>query len=137
MIYENERNSLIDIHKLIELCLSTNYVIFDNRVRIFENSGSIGLALMVVISEAFLQRLENKTIQEALTTNLVPLTYIRYLDDTHTRFETVHQSHSFLSIINKQNNVIQYTMEKEDQSQKLNFLDVIIINTSAGSKKSV
>ena len=47
MIYENERNSLIDIHKLIELCLSTNYVIFDNRVRIFENSGSIGLALMV------------------------------------------------------------------------------------------
>ena len=86
MIYENEGNSLIDIHKLIELCLSTNYFIFDNRVRIFENSGSIGLTLMVLISEAFLQRLEKKAIQEALTTNLAPLTYIRYLDDTHARF---------------------------------------------------
>ena len=50
--------ALTDIHKLIELFLSTNYFIFDNRVRILENSCPTGLALMVVISEAFLQRLE-------------------------------------------------------------------------------
>ena len=87
---------------------------------------------MVVISEAFLQRLEDKAIQEALATNLTPLTCKRYVDDSHTRFETVHQSHSFLNILNKQNRAIQYTMEKEDQSQKLNFLDVTIINTGAG-----
>ena len=30
--------TLTDIHKLIELCLSTNYFIFDNRVRILKNS---------------------------------------------------------------------------------------------------
>ena len=29
--------TLPDIHKLIELCLSTNYFIFDNRVRILED----------------------------------------------------------------------------------------------------
>ena len=29
--------TLTDIHKLIELCLSTNYFIFDNRVRILKN----------------------------------------------------------------------------------------------------
>ena len=46
--------TLTDIHKLTELCLSTNYFIFDNRVPILENSGPIGLALMFVISEAFL-----------------------------------------------------------------------------------
>ena len=87
---------------------------------------------MVVISEAFLQRLEDNAIQEAMPTNLAPLTYKRYVDDSHARFETVHQSHSFLNILNKQNRAIQYTMEKEGQSQKLNFLDVAIINTGAG-----
>ena len=46
-------------------------------MRIFENTGPIGLALMVAISEAFLQRLEDKTIQESLTTNLAPLTNTR------------------------------------------------------------
>ena len=52
--------TLTDIHKLTELWLSTNYFIFNNRVRIFENSGPIGLALMVIISEAFLQRLKTE-----------------------------------------------------------------------------
>ena len=54
--------TLTDIHKLIELCLSTHYFTFDNRVRILENSDPIGLALMVLISEAFLQRLEDRTM---------------------------------------------------------------------------
>ena len=124
--------TLTDIHKLIELCLSTNYFIFDNRVRILENSRPIGLALMVVISEAFLQRLEDRALQEALATNLASLTYKRYVDHSHARFEIVHQSHSFLNILNNQNKAIKCTIEKEDQSRKLNFLDVTIINTGAG-----
>ena len=90
------------------------------------------LALTVAISEAFLQRLEDKAMQEVLATNLAPLTYKRYIDDSHTRFETGHQSHSFLNILNKQNKAIKYTMEKEDQSRKLNFLDLTIINTGTG-----
>ena len=48
---------LTDIHNLVELCLSTTYFIFDNHMRILEKSGPIGLVLMVVISDAFLQRL--------------------------------------------------------------------------------
>ena len=101
-------------------------------MRVLKNSGPIGLALMVVISKGFLQRLEDKAVQEALATNLAPLTYKRYVDDSYARFETLHQSHSFLNILNKQNRAIQYTVEKEDQSQKLNFLDVTIINTGVG-----
>ena len=115
----------------MKLCLSSNFI-FDNCLGVLKNSGLIGLALMIVISEAFLQHLEDKAIQEALATNLASLTYKRYIDDSHARFETVHQSHSFLNILNKQNRAIQYTMKKEDQSQKLNFLDVTIINTGAG-----
>ena len=56
---------------------------------------------MVVISEAFLQRLEDRALQEALASNLAPLTYKRYVDDSHARLKTVHQSHSFLNILNK------------------------------------
>ena len=48
---------LTDIHNLVEFCLSTTYFIFDNHMRILEKSGPIGLVLMVVISDAFLQRL--------------------------------------------------------------------------------
>ena len=120
--------TLTDIDKLIELCLSTNYFIFDNRVRILENSGQIGLAVTDVIPEAFLQRFEDRALQEALATNLASLTYKRSVENSHARFETVHQSHIFLNILNKQNKSIQYTMEKEDESR----LDVTIINTSAG-----
>ena len=90
-----------DTHKLIELYLSTNYFIFDNRVRILENC--VIRSWMVVLSEVFLQHLEDGTMQEALATNLFPLTYKRYVDDSHTKFETVHQSHSFLYILNKEN----------------------------------
>ena len=92
--------TLTDIDKLIELCLSTNYFIFDNRVRILENSGQIGLAVMDVIPEAFLQRFEDRALQEALATNLASLTYKRSVENSHARFETVHQSHIFLNILN-------------------------------------
>ena len=54
--------TLTDIHKLIELCLGTHYFTFDNRVRILENSDPIGLALIVLISEVFLQHLKDRTM---------------------------------------------------------------------------
>ena len=79
--------TLTDMHKLIELCLSTNYFIFDNLVHILENSCLIGLTLMVVILDIFQQGLEDKAIQEALTTNLALVTYKRYVENSHKRFK--------------------------------------------------
>ena len=74
---------------------------------------------IVVISKAFLQKhLEDRATQEALATNLAQLTYKIYVDDSHARLETVHQSHSFLNILNKQNKAIQYTMEKKRPNTK-------------------
>ena len=75
------------MYKLIELCLSTNYFIFDNLVHILENSCLIGLTLMVVILDIFQQGLEDKAIQEALTTNLALVTYKRYVENSHKRFK--------------------------------------------------
>ena len=70
-----KRMKLRDIQKFIELCLSTNYFIFDNGVCILENSSSIDIALRILISKVFQQCLEDKAIQETQTTNLAPLTY--------------------------------------------------------------
>ena len=110
MIYKNKGNSHIQIH--INL---SNYVFkYQLLMRIFDNSSPIGLALMVAISEVFLQCLEDKVMKEALVTNLALLIYKRYVDDSHARFKTVHQTHSFLNILNKQN-----------------FLYVTIINNGA------
>ena len=81
------RLTITDMHKLIELCLSTNYFIFDNLVHILENSCLIGLTLMVVILDVFQQGLEDKAIQEALTTNLALVTYKRYVENSHKRFK--------------------------------------------------
>ena len=76
--------------------------------------------------------MEDKAIQQALTSNFVLLAHKTYINDSQARFKTMKQSHSFLNILNKQNKVIKYTMEKEDKSLKLNFLDVTIRNTGAG-----
>ena len=121
--------TLTDIQKLIMFKYQLLY--FWQLHAYFEKLRPDWFSINVVISEAFLQRLEDRAMQEALATNLAPLTYKRHIDDSHARFETVHQSHSFLNILNKQNKAIQYTVEKEYQSRKLNFVDVTTINTCA------
>ena len=44
---------------------------------------------MVVLSESYVQNLEQKAIAEALALNLAPTTYRRYVDDTHARFKRI------------------------------------------------
>ena len=64
-----KRNKLClkDMYALAELSLSKWYFLWNNRIRIFKNSGPIGLSFMVVLSESYVQNLEQKAIAEALT----------------------------------------------------------------------
>ena len=63
----------------MELCLSTNYFIFDNRVCILENSGLIGLALMVVSGTNKKQHFfPRKNYKMALLISATPM-FIAYL----------------------------------------------------------
>ena len=64
--------TLTDIHKLMELCLSKSYFLYENEIRLLENAGPIGLSLMVVLSESYLQHLEHKAIAEALAIQIHP-----------------------------------------------------------------
>ena len=70
---------------------------------------------MVVLFESYVQNLEHKAIAEALTLNLSPKTYKRYVDDTDARFTSKEQSREFQNILNKQD--IQFTIEDEQKEK--------------------
>ena len=57
---------------------------------------------MIVLSESYVHNLERKAIAEALTLNLAPKTYRRYVVDTHARFKSKEQSREFQKVLNKQ-----------------------------------
>ena len=63
------------MHKLTELCISKYFFLYENNLRLFQNSGHIGLSLMVVLSECYLQNIEYKAIKEALNYKIVPKTF--------------------------------------------------------------
>ena len=85
---------------------------------------------MVALSESYVQNLEHKAIAEALTLNLAPKTYRRYVDDTHARFKSKEQSREFQKILNKQGKHIQFAIGDENEEKCLNFLDIQIKNNN-------
>ena len=87
---------------------------------------------MVVIAEAFLQHHERNAIHAAsqIEPDISPKSFVRYVDDSHARFQTLQQAEKFREVLNQQNEHIQYTMETEDQLKSLNFLDMNIRNNN-------
>ena len=83
---ERTKLTLRDIHKLLELCLSKCYFIYENNLRLFQNSGPTGISLMAVTSECYLQKIECKAKMEALNYKIAPKTFRRFVDDSHARF---------------------------------------------------
>ena len=61
--------SLIDTKSLIDLCISRCYFLWENEIHELKNTGPIGLSIMVVIAEAFLQYHEARALQQALSFN--------------------------------------------------------------------
>ena len=77
------------VKELMEVCLYKSYFLWDDQIHCLEDSGPIGLSLMVVLAESFLQMIEKKSINIAknLPTPINPITHKRYVDDTHDRFK--------------------------------------------------
>ena len=88
---------------------------------------------MVVLSECYLQRLEEKPIYLSFALNVSPKTFKRYVDDGDNRFQNKQKSPQFLAILNKQDSSIQYTIEFENNEKQLNFLDIFITNNGTDS----
>ena len=123
--------NLDDIKLLIELCLSKCYFLWEDKIYLLKNSAPIGLALMVVIAEAYLQYHEKRAIDAALneTPPVAPKSFVRYVDDSHARFDDIQSATAFQTILNQQDPVnIKYTMDVEDENKTLQFLDLNITN---------
>ena len=125
---------LRNIKTLIELSMSVSYFKWEEKIRLLKNAGPIGLSLMVVLSETFLQRIESEAMDTALNQfiPIEPKSYHRFVDDVHSRFENASQAMKFLEILNCQEEVIQYTIEPENEKKEINFLDINIKNTGGG-----
>ena len=123
-----------EIKKLLELCLSKCYFLWNNEIHLLKDSGPIGLSIMVVMAEGFLQVLEAKAMNEALHRQppLMILSFFRYVDDSHSRFQEMDSADRFLEILNKQHPKIKYTIEKETDEKELQFLDIRIMNKGTG-----
>ncbi len=127
--------TLKHIRELLEVCLYKTYFLWDNKIYCIKDSGPIGLSLMVVLAEGYLQTLENQAIEQANSVILpvAPITHKRYVDDSHDRFAEQSNANEFLSILNSIDpDNIQYTMEIESEDKILNFLDVKTKNTGRG-----
>ena len=131
---ERTKLTLTNIHKLTELCLGKCYFLHENNLRLFQNSGPIGLSLTVVLSECYLQKIECKAIMEALNYKIALKTFRRFVDDSHARFQERSHANKFLEILNKQDPAIKYTVEFEDHKHSLNFLDINITNNTTNKK---
>ena len=127
--------SLTHIKQLIDLCLQNSYFLWNNDIRKLIDSGPIGLSLMVMVSEGFIQFIEHQALDMAkLPLHLAcPITHKRYVDDSHDRFTSKDKSEKFLEILNSIEPKIQFTSEYEDDNKTLNFLDTTIINNGQGN----
>ena len=61
-IKRRRKITLVGIHQLTELCVSECYFLYNNLIWKLYNSGPTGLSIIVVLSECYLQRLEEKSI---------------------------------------------------------------------------
>ena len=129
--------TILEVKKLLELCLSKCYFVWNSEIHELKDSGPIGLSLMVVMAEGWLQVIEARAMDEALNHQppMAPLTFFRYVDDSHSRFDEMTGAQTFLRILNKQDPSTQYTMEVESDDKELTFLEVRTINDGQGAYK--
>ena len=92
--------NIAEMETLINLCLSRCYFLWNDEIHELEDSGPIGLSLMVVMAEGFLQYHEKRAMNIALN-NIPTITLIsfrRYMDDSHARFPDIKQANDFKDI---------------------------------------
>ena len=84
---------------------SIQVYVYESNLCSFQNSWPIGLTLMVVLSECYLQKVECKAIMETLNYKIAPKTYWCFVDDSHARFQERSHVNKF-QISNKQDPAI-------------------------------
>ena len=100
----------MDIQQLTELYVSECYFLWDNVIWNLLNSGPIGFPIMVVLSERYLQNLEKRAVELALSFGIAPNTFRRYVDDFHAGFGSRNNATEFFNVLNSPDLQIQHTI---------------------------
>ncbi|PSN47869.1 hypothetical protein C0J52_01233 [Blattella germanica] len=110
----------------IETTLKQNYFTYDNNFYLQKDGLPMGSPLSSIVSEIFLQNLENKYI-ESLKQKLNIVFYGRYVDDILIIYNNVkNQNKKNLKCFNNLHNKINFTLESE-QKNTINYLDLKVI----------
>ena len=115
-----------DIMKLLDLCLTTEFVFQDHYYR--QTKGTpMGSPLSSFLAEAVLQDLEKRAVDN----NKSISTWERYVDDVFATVKT-NDLDDILNTINNTTDNITFTVEQE-QNNQLAFLDVLLTKNNNGT----
>ena len=121
-----ERNttlSVASIKRLLHLCLTSTYFMWNSRFYQQKEGAAMGNPLSPVVANIYMEHFEALAIESA---RLKPATWLRYVDDTFVVWnEGRDKLQDFLEHLNTIRPSIQFTMELEEDG-KLPFLDVLV-----------
>ena len=120
--------------KLLNVATDSTYFLFNNKIYKQIDGMAMGSPLGPVFANIFMNSLEEKYLSQC-PIEIKPKYYKRYVDDTFTVFENIHQAEEFLNYINTFHTNIKFTIDIE-RDRKLPFLDVLV-NKEDGIKFTV
>ena len=88
--------NLMDIHELLELCLSKLHFVYNYVIWTLEDLEPIGLSIIVILSAAMFKI---------------------FFDDSHARFKSREQQSQILDILSSEDPSMQYTIEFENEDK--------------------
>jgi hypothetical protein len=115
-----------DIMKLTKTITDQNYFQFKNENYIQTEGLAMGVPTLVILSEIYMQFLENNIIHNILKTHNIKA-YIRYIDDILIIYSNTESNiHEVLNDFNQITPKLKVTLE-EEINHKINFLDITIL----------
>jgi hypothetical protein len=100
-----------DICRVLELCLSCTYFVFDGQFYRQIHGAAMGSTVSMIVCDAQMEDIEEQAIA---TAEHPPYWWYRYVDDTHTKLDKTHAS-SFTDHLNTLDEDIKFTTEGEDE----------------------
>ena len=110
--------------KLCMFAVKDNQSVFDGKLYYQIDGVAMGSPLGLSMANLFTCALEKKFLDDC-PSHCQPSIYRRFVDDTFCLFKNEEHVNPFLDHINSHDNIIKFTVEKEDNNS-LPFLDVLI-----------
>lgn len=120
------RAEIFELIEILELVLSHNYFLFNNKFYIQEDGLAMGSSLAGLLANIYINYLENRFFRSQTHLRDKLLYYKRYVDDTLILFDGTTKEIDNLAVeLNKMHPKIHFTVEHETPDG-INYLDLTI-----------